>query len=627
MEGGAVGGEPPQTSHRRFDAAVEEADEDFASHDETATISSQPNQSQTNESSQNKPPQTNTKPYAKFFQGGIFPRFIVIKHQNAQKNIVTENMFAIGKGLREAVSNKHYKRLKLTKQFNSRLLLIEVDEKITAERLLETRMLMNIPVKVEVHQTRNSCKGVIFNDYFEMTDDELQKELSSQLVTNTYRILNSRGEKTRTIILTFASQTPPARIFLEELQGLSVEVHPYKQKPRQCPSCLRFGHGPKFCKMTKLCHKCGKPADHPAASCDNTMKCFNCEGNHSALSRANCPYYTVEEAVLNLKESTGSDIESCRDHVLRTHHLIDSIPKLKQKRDSMRPLIAKVVAGRATSQTPGGRSQQRGEPPAGRPPMGQPPVVQPQPPPSLQDPGILTKINEMLTEKLAPLTTIPQQLAELKNTLTTTTNAQKDEISALQNTLRGIENTVDILINIPIIKDQYIKALAERDCANQNLGALSDPKGSARDSLPPPHANVRKSRSREKHSRGRTTPQSRSMTPVSSARIAEPTTPGGRGNKRKLPTKTSPTSGGEDKEDSSSPKNTAGGDKDDGHARKACRSSSQGPGSLSQAEPDLTAGIPEHSNPPEVVMNPATLQKGEKPESGYKPRMIRTSYS
>ena len=67
-------------------------------------------------------------------------------------------MFAIGKGLREAVSNKHYKRLKLTKQFNSRLLLIEVDEKITAERLLETRMLMNIPVKVEVHQTKNSCK-------------------------------------------------------------------------------------------------------------------------------------------------------------------------------------------------------------------------------------------------------------------------------------------------------------------------------------------------------------------------------------------------------------------------------------------------------------------------------------
>ena len=117
------------------------------------------------------------------------------------------------------------------------------------------------------------------------------------------------------------------------------------------------------------------------------------------------------------------------------------------------------------------------------------------------------------------------------------------------------------------------------------------------------------------------------MTPAPSARIAEPTTPGGRGNKRKLPTKTSPTSGGEDKEDSSSPKNTAGGGKDDGHARKACRSSSQGPGSLSQAEPDLTAGIPEHSNPPEVVMNPATLQKGEKPESGSKPRMIRTSYS
>ena len=183
LEGGAVGGEPPQTSHRRFDAAVEEADEDFSSHE--TTTKPKPSNSQ-------KPPNQNltTKPYAKYFKDGIFPRHLVIKHQNPIKNIVTENQITISNALKNVVFNRHYQRCKIKRQFNSRLLLIEVDEKITAERLLETRSLMHIPVQFEVLQSKNSCKGVIFNDYYDMTDDELRDALSSQLVTNTYRIVN-----------------------------------------------------------------------------------------------------------------------------------------------------------------------------------------------------------------------------------------------------------------------------------------------------------------------------------------------------------------------------------------------------------------------------------------------------
>ena len=608
LEGGAVGGKPPQSSHRRFDAAVEEADEDFSSHDETA------DKPKPSKSSQKQPNQNlTTKPYAKYFKDGIFPRYLVIKHQNPNKNIVTENQITISKALKDVVSNRHFQRCRIKRQYNSRLLLIEADEKITAERLLETRSLMHIPVKVEVHQSKNSCKGVIFNDYYDMTDDEMRDALSSQLITNTYRIVNRNGEKTRTIILTFACENPPETIRLGDHDDFSARVYPYKQKPRQCNKCLVFGHGPKFCRQTKICHKCAMPADHKADSCTNIVRCFNCEGDHSALSHE-CPQYKFEEAVIAHKENTRTDIESSRTHILRTHSITNQIPKLKQKRDNLPKLYAQVTTAGPTSNPPGNHSQQR------RPPTGLPQQLAHPP----QDPNLLSKIDEMLTSKLAPLVSIPQQLNDLQNSMATTTKQQQEEISSLRNTLQEIQNTVDILINIPIIKDQYIKALAERDCANQNLGALPEPKGSAGDSLPPPLKNTRKSRSREKN-RGRTNPQSRSQTPAPSVRVKEPTTPS-RSIKRKN-SETSPTSGGENQEDSSSSKNTAGGGKEEGLARKACRSSSQGPGRPSQAEAASAAVESESSHPPEVVINPANLHKGGKKEPGTNSKMIRTRYT
>ena len=128
--------------------------------------------------------------------GDTFPRFLVVKHQDPKKNIAAVSKITVGNGLREIVSNKHYKRIKIQFQFNSRLLLIEADEKLTAQRLLDAHNLQTIPIRVEVHQSKNTCKGVIFNDYYQYSDKEIQEELQSQLVSEAVRIINSKGEKT-----------------------------------------------------------------------------------------------------------------------------------------------------------------------------------------------------------------------------------------------------------------------------------------------------------------------------------------------------------------------------------------------------------------------------------------------
>ena len=510
---GAVGGKsPPKKS--RFDEAAAEADLDFTnlSNDQTKHLS------------QEQTPNTQ-RSYAKYFMGDTFPRFLVVKHQDPKKNIAAVSKITVGNGLREIVSNKHYKRMKIKLQFNSRLLLIEADEKTTAEKLLQAHRLQNIPIKVEVHQSRNSCKGVIFNDDFHMSDDEMQVELSSQMVSNAHRIINSKGEKTKTIILTFSTERPPNSIRFCDHDDLSTRVYPYKQKPRQCPSCLIFGHGPKFCKRTKLCHKCGEP-DHRADACPNPVRCFNCEGGHSALSH-DCPLYTIEEAIINQKENTNADIETCRNHVLRTHSLIDRILKLKERRDRLPLLLSQVVTG-ATGHTQNARSQQRG------------PQTNILPPP--QNPDMISEMKALLaqqmtqfTSQLAPLAAIPQQLKELKDTMTARVDSHEKAITSLLDTVNNIQEKVDVILQIPMIQTIYNDEIAKKQA--QASKDASSATGDGRKS---------RSRGREQRRRGsseqrrRGSSTARSKTPHRVPMEQEPSTPS-RGIKRRT-TESSPTS-------------------------------------------------------------------------------------
>ena len=121
---GAVGGMPPSPGSR-FDAATAEADLDFMN----------------NQTKQNQPDTNQTKPNDRYFKGDAYPRYLVIKHKDPSKNIAAESKITVGNGLREIVKKYHYQRIKIKYQFNSRLLLIEADEKLTAQRLLDAHNL------------------------------------------------------------------------------------------------------------------------------------------------------------------------------------------------------------------------------------------------------------------------------------------------------------------------------------------------------------------------------------------------------------------------------------------------------------------------------------------------------
>ena len=547
LEAGAVGGEgPPQTtSGSKFDEAANQADADFTQQQNTSNqLPNQPHKQQSKTKPQTNP---TTKPYDRFFQCGMFPRYLVIKHHDNNKNIVTENSFTVGRGLKEVVSNKHYSKIKINRQYHSRLLLIEVDERITAERLLSARRLMNIPVKVEVHQTKNSCKGVIYNDYTDMTDDELRDELASQLVTNAYRVTKN-GAKTNTVFLTFAAERPPGVI---DFAGFHpVRVKPYIQNPRQCSTCLCFGHGPKFCKQTKLCHKCAQVADHDPDSCPNTILCFNCEGKHSALSK-DCPHYTIEEAVIARKELTGADIVSSREFVTRTHSLIDRVPKLKAVREKLPRLMSQVVAATGpTIPAQGNRPQQRGQPVNPQPAQ---PRHDSNPPQQSHDTVLVSKMENMMESMMdkyiAPLSTIPKQLNDLEKSLNQELESAKQTISALQKTLEGTQEVVNFMLNIPMIRHEYEKAVIGKRIKEQ-MGPPSS--GGTATS-----GSERKSRSRSRGNKNRG-PKTRSNTPIRTSSRApmehQPSTPSHGTKRKEMSSEQSPSSSaGENKGADSSP--------------------------------------------------------------------------
>ena len=616
---GAVGGKAPP-SNSRFDEAVSEADSDFVNHQ-----NQQPNQQPTNKA--------NLPVNSKYFKGDLYPRFLVIKHQDPNKNIAAENKIMIGNGLRDIVNNRHYQRIKIKFQFNSRFLLIEANERVTAERLLNANRLQTIPIKVEVHQSKNSCKGVIFNDYYNYTDSEIQQELQSQLVSDAHRIVNSKGEKTPTIILTFSTERPPTSVKFGDHDDLSTRVYPYKQRPRQCTSCLVFGHGPKFCRKEKLCHKCAEPADHKADACPNQVRCFNCEGEHSALSK-DCPLYTIEEAVITQKERTNADIEKCRTHVIRTHSLIDRIPKLKEKRDKLPPLLSQIVASGTTNKSLGS--------PNG-PPANQAHHLPQQQSPDLMK-GMLSRMEEMMTRQeemmtrreemmtrreemmteqmtqissqLASLASVPQQLSDLRDTMMSRVDSHRDSIKSLQGTLNDLQETVNILLQSPYLAKHYRDKIAEQQIqtkAPQGASTALD--------------NGRKSRSLDRDRRRRGSSQSRSKTPLRSPMEQEPSTPS-RGIKRRTVERSPPSSPEANKEKVPPPKEAPKEAPKDGcdtippSGKKAHRpSSKEPPEPPKEGEPLATPLAPEEEPATtETATKQANPNKGGKSET--RPKII-----
>ena len=225
------------------------------------------------------------------FTDANWPRFLIMQDVEEGNGLLSLSPFAIAKGIKGLASEP--KSVKKTKHG----LLIEVYAKAHAECLLKSNVMANIPIRVSVHRSLNSRKGVIrCRELAGITEKNICEELASQNVAYVKRIYVERGQKaTNTYILTFQVTELPREI---KVGYMNVRVDPFIPGPLRCYKCQEYGHGANQCSRQQKCSRCGE--NHLNENCQKPAKCVHCEVDHSTSDRK-CPRYLKEKEIVRIK--------------------------------------------------------------------------------------------------------------------------------------------------------------------------------------------------------------------------------------------------------------------------------------------------------------------------------------
>ncbi|GBN14547.1 hypothetical protein AVEN_139703-1 [Araneus ventricosus] len=228
-------------------------------------------------------------------------RFLIISLPNEQ--LSKTSPFAIEKALQGiGGSPKSVKKLK------SGDLLIETSSAIQTKSFLLAQTFLNNPVKITLHRTLNSSRGVISEpQLLHSPESEILEGLSSQGVIGVRRINIKRGASfiaTKHIVLTFNTTQLPSHI---KAGYLRCKVRPYIPNPIRCYNCQRFGHSKAACRGKQTCSRCAS-VDHIASDCTSIEpRCINCDQPHPADSK-DCPHWKKEKQIQELRfQSTQTD--------------------------------------------------------------------------------------------------------------------------------------------------------------------------------------------------------------------------------------------------------------------------------------------------------------------------------
>ena len=154
--------------------------------------------------------------------------------------------------------------------------------------------------KIYPHTELNTSKAVCYNREFYRTTKDTIKLYTSPQVQEVHQI---KGANNITI-LTFPTPQPPQKI---EILGLTLNLEPYREKPKQCKKCFSYMHKSTDCRKEPRCNKCSTSTNnHANEECNKNPFCYLCKGNHPPTSRS-CPIYVAEEELLNeaLKRGCG----------------------------------------------------------------------------------------------------------------------------------------------------------------------------------------------------------------------------------------------------------------------------------------------------------------------------------
>ena len=238
-----------------------------------------------------------------------FPHFLVV--QSVDNEPIKLSIFAIQKLIQMAVGS-----IKTAKKLRNGSVLLEVSNKVQADRALAMTNWIDTPVRVTAHRSLNSSKGVIrCREFRDCEDDEVLAALSPQGVSAIKHIKTNKNGNlvpTNTFILTFNTPTPPKHV---KAAYLNIPVETFIANPLRCFNCQKFGHGKNTCNRTLVCAKCGK-SDHHDGDCREQPHCVNCSGNHPAFSKE-CPEWIKQREIMQIKAERGMSFGDAKQFYLQ----------------------------------------------------------------------------------------------------------------------------------------------------------------------------------------------------------------------------------------------------------------------------------------------------------------------
>ena len=235
-------------------------------------------------------------------------RFLVISSKEVDRQMSNISPFVIEKVLHGMVGvPKSIKRLR------SGDLLVEYEKKKQIDTPLRLEKFHDLKVKVSLHASLNTCKGVVrCPDLKGVSEQEILEEMREQGVINVRRIKIRRDgslKDTNTFVFTFNTSILPKQL---KVAFLRVSVDPYIPNPLRCYQCQVFGHHENKCKREEICANCGQPK-HSAdeTDCKRPPKCINCKEDHPANSRE-CQAWHTEKEILKIKYTRNISFPEAR---------------------------------------------------------------------------------------------------------------------------------------------------------------------------------------------------------------------------------------------------------------------------------------------------------------------------
>ncbi|KYM94553.1 hypothetical protein ALC62_14810 [Cyphomyrmex costatus] len=171
---------------------------------------------------------------------------------------------------------------------------------IPAYKVLRIGVIQDVPVEIDLETLRSNIKV----PYCKIIDIQ---RLNRRII----REGTSEYIPSKTLRIKFLGQHLPEAVFIFRTRH---EVRPYIPRPKICYSCYRAGHIAKVCKGEPRCLNCGNKKHAENEICPaqgEPIKCINCQGNHSAISK-DCSHIFKHEYIIGLAATANIPIANAK---------------------------------------------------------------------------------------------------------------------------------------------------------------------------------------------------------------------------------------------------------------------------------------------------------------------------